>query len=240
MEKWDKGMKKYQLIVEDIKKQIQNNKFSPGGKLPTENLLMDRYQVSRTTVNKAMNELEKIHLIYRKQGSGTFITKSMTDRHVLFTENNGLSAIDTELTELVNIEESHHKLNNQLLTKLDDEKVFEISRIKKVNGHPFAFHKNYIPDRYFKKFEFITAKDGISISQNFYENFQINTFNTPFEESIDITDDTSEYILDRLELSKGTPTIRFYRKSYFNDEVYEIIETYLNYKYYHLNIKTIL
>ena len=59
-----------------LRDYIEENRFSVSNKLPSENALARRMNVSRDTVRVAMNTLEKEGLIYRVQGSGSFFKKS--------------------------------------------------------------------------------------------------------------------------------------------------------------------
>ncbi len=63
---------KYIKIKNDIEDMINEGKIKPGSKLPTENELSEKYEVSRHTVRKALNILRQEGLLYRKQGVGTF------------------------------------------------------------------------------------------------------------------------------------------------------------------------
>lgn len=63
----------YQIIVDDLTDQIQKGLLGPDAKVPTEQALADQYTVSRITSKRALNELEQAGLIYRKQGSGSFV-----------------------------------------------------------------------------------------------------------------------------------------------------------------------
>lgn len=64
---------KYKLVASKLREQILSKKFSED-KLPTEAVLMKKYQVSRQTVRDALALLETEGLIERIQGSGTFLT----------------------------------------------------------------------------------------------------------------------------------------------------------------------
>lgn len=64
----------YQKIKEDILLQIENNLLLPGDKLPTEQQFMEKYNVSRITVSKALNELKETGVITRYPNRGTFIS----------------------------------------------------------------------------------------------------------------------------------------------------------------------
>ena len=64
---------RYQDVYSDIKKSIETNHYRAGKLLPTQEELATKYNVSRVTIKKALNCLEKENLIYTKQGSGTFV-----------------------------------------------------------------------------------------------------------------------------------------------------------------------
>lgn len=56
---------------------IDENKFTGNQKLPSENTLCRRLNVSRETVRMAMDQLEQEGLIYRVRGSGTYFNKEV-------------------------------------------------------------------------------------------------------------------------------------------------------------------
>lgn len=67
-------MKKYEMIVKDIKQQIRKNILKEGDKLPTEQEYQKIYGVSRITVQTAMRMLKEENLVRRVAGSGTYLT----------------------------------------------------------------------------------------------------------------------------------------------------------------------
>ncbi|HZZ42625.1 MAG TPA: GntR family transcriptional regulator [Tepidisphaeraceae bacterium] len=64
---------KHLVLYEDLGRAIQAGSFAPGQKLPTETQLMHQYGVSRTTVTRTLRDLEHRGIIWRRQGSGTFV-----------------------------------------------------------------------------------------------------------------------------------------------------------------------
>lgn len=65
---------KYQKIVDAVLLAIRHGHYKPGKQqLPSQRRMMELYQVSQLTVERAMFELEKLGAIERKQGSGTFV-----------------------------------------------------------------------------------------------------------------------------------------------------------------------
>ena len=77
---------KYEIIKQDILREIDEGKFKPGSKIYSEGDLKRIYNVSNTTVVKALNDLVAGGFLIRKQGEGTFVRKNMLHRKVSFTE----------------------------------------------------------------------------------------------------------------------------------------------------------
>ena len=64
---------KYRQLQSEIKRLIADNTLTVNTRLPGENDFFAQLGLSRTTVRKALDELEENHLIYRIQGHGTFV-----------------------------------------------------------------------------------------------------------------------------------------------------------------------
>ena len=60
-------------IYESLRVRIDSGELLPGAKLPTELQLMQHFAVSRTTVSRALRDLELQGLIRRRRGSGTYV-----------------------------------------------------------------------------------------------------------------------------------------------------------------------
>lgn len=63
----------YQQIIETIESAVLSGKLKPGERLPSERDLSHFFNVNRSTVVRAMEELHDRKIIIRKVGSGTFI-----------------------------------------------------------------------------------------------------------------------------------------------------------------------
>ena len=68
-------MNKYDLIVQDIKQDISLGTYPAYSRLPSVAQLCQQYEVSKITINKALEVLEQQGLIFRRKGSGTFVKK---------------------------------------------------------------------------------------------------------------------------------------------------------------------
>jgi GntR family transcriptional regulator of arabinose operon len=64
---------KYRLIFRELKESIDSGQLRPGDRLQTEVELGARYDASRITVAKAVNELRRQGLVSRRAGSGTHV-----------------------------------------------------------------------------------------------------------------------------------------------------------------------
>ena len=60
-------------IYDSLRARIDNGELLPGAKLPTEVQLMQHFAVSRTTVSRALRDLELQGLVRRRRGSGTYV-----------------------------------------------------------------------------------------------------------------------------------------------------------------------
>ncbi|WP_374017209.1 substrate-binding domain-containing protein [Paenibacillus thiaminolyticus] len=63
----------YALIIDDIKRKIEEGMYTVHQQIPTEMELADQFGVSRITSKRALLELERSGYIYRKRGSGSFV-----------------------------------------------------------------------------------------------------------------------------------------------------------------------
>jgi len=64
---------KYKIILEWLKQQIENGQLKVGDKLPSIRTLGEQFKCSKSTVVKALLELEKEHIVYAKPKSGYYI-----------------------------------------------------------------------------------------------------------------------------------------------------------------------
>lgn len=95
-------MKKYEIIFNDLKKNIINGNYSEGERLPTEEVLAKKYQTSRVPVQQALNALAGLSMVKRIAGSGTYVTyfsnlNKQKNRNVIFL----LHTLDDEAAKII-------------------------------------------------------------------------------------------------------------------------------------------
>jgi GntR family transcriptional regulator len=60
---------RYQQIVDELRKEIENNKLKTGDVLPSESDLRDRFAVSRHTIREALRALREEGFVESRQGA---------------------------------------------------------------------------------------------------------------------------------------------------------------------------
>jgi GntR family transcriptional regulator, arabinose operon transcriptional repressor len=107
---------KYRDILGRLRSEIGAGKFDDNGKLPSESELVERFNVSRPTVARALRELQGEGLIDRRAGSGTFLReKGPRDAGLLGLLVPALG--NTEIFDPICAEIAHiaHEANHALL-----------------------------------------------------------------------------------------------------------------------------
>src|SRR5581483_11636824 len=69
------SMLKYQQIAMEIEKYIEDHALQQGDKLPVLETLMAQFDVSKSTITKALELLEKKGVIFQVRGSGIFVRR---------------------------------------------------------------------------------------------------------------------------------------------------------------------
>ena len=62
---------KYQIIYQKLLDQIESNIWKPNEMLPSENDLVEKYQVSRDTIRKSLQLLAQNGYIQKTKGKGS-------------------------------------------------------------------------------------------------------------------------------------------------------------------------
>jgi DNA-binding LacI/PurR family transcriptional regulator len=105
---------KYRPILQALQTQIASGKFRAEQRLPSENELAQRYNVSRPTAARAIRELVNQGLIQRRAGSGTYLrvtTVAPTTHRTVGLLVPGLGnteILDPICNEISRVAQSHH------------------------------------------------------------------------------------------------------------------------------------
>ena len=105
-----KGRRLYEDIVQRFSSLIRQGVLKPGERLPSERVLAEQLQVSRSSVREAIRSLELQGLVISKRGSGTFINTDNLESMVALIASTLSSGTDT----LKHIFEMRHMLEPQI------------------------------------------------------------------------------------------------------------------------------
>ena len=92
-----KKEKKYSEIEEELRNLVFSELCKPGDKLPSENELARQYGVSRQTVRKALESLEREGYIYAVHGSGRYVSERMLHRK----QSRNIAVVMTYLSDYI-------------------------------------------------------------------------------------------------------------------------------------------
>ena len=103
-----KNMKVYEQVVDQIKEMVRIGQIKKGDKLPTERVMAEELQVSRTSIREAMRALEVVGLIESRQGAGNYIREEFDDvllepLSIVFMLQNGTNKDIFELREVLEL-----------------------------------------------------------------------------------------------------------------------------------------
>ncbi|MCC8014202.1 MAG: GntR family transcriptional regulator [Eubacterium sp.] len=91
------GSNKYEIIASEIKDKILLGEIAEGDKIPSENILSEKYDVSRQTVRKALSILSDEGLIESVHGKGTFCRKQTSRR----TSSKNIGVVITYINDYI-------------------------------------------------------------------------------------------------------------------------------------------
>lgn len=87
----ERGVPAYRELAEKLRADIEAGVYSVGRKMPTESVLQSVHNVSRHTVREALQILLSDGLIYRVQGSGTYVSGRQQDTRGRYVRSIGSS-----------------------------------------------------------------------------------------------------------------------------------------------------
>lgn len=138
------------VVRAELSRAIINGEFPLGSKLPNEEQLRDRFDVSRITLREAVQGLIQDGFVVRRQGSGTYVTR----------RPNLQNSLDTNFSYTEYLEHAGNKATKKLLSArlvpADDTteqtlgihrgaKVVEVRRLRMADRKPAIYSIDYLP-----------------------------------------------------------------------------------------------
>ena len=140
----------YIQVIDSLTEYIEINKLPPGHQLPGETDLCEAFNVSRTVIRQALQELEYQGLILREKGRGTFVA-SPKIHEGLFQELTGfyqdmVAKGHQPRSDVLKQEKvSANKKVAAYLNLEPGDSVIQIDRLRYVNHEPIVLVTTYLP-----------------------------------------------------------------------------------------------
>ena len=197
----------YRWLADSLRADIAQGTYQPGDLLPTEFELMRGYNLSSTTVRRAVRDLVQEGLIYRKAGKGTFVKRSKIEENLLrltsFAEEMQSRNIRPNflLVRALPVVPPPHAC--QALKLPEHAQAFLIERVQLANDEPIALAVGYWQ---YEMGQHLALHDLNTIS--LYETLE-QTYHTPLveaEESIGATTADAD-LARKLHIRRNAPLL---------------------------------
>lgn len=211
----------YYQLIDIIIEDIESGKFKENDKLPSERELCEKYNISRATVRKAIQQLEREEYVYKEHGKGTFVSPKIFEQKLLklysFTEEmKKIGKIPSSKVIDFNIINCNKEIANKMNIEVG-KKVYKITRLRLANEKPMMLEDNYLV---YKRFPGIKLED---IENEAMYDIMTNKFNVSFTEGEEIFQPvaTRKHEAKLLQVSEGFPSMMLKRKTYEGDNIIE-------------------
>lgn len=169
--KENSGLPMYRQLSNIIRTNVENGVYEANQKIPTEMELSKKYNVSRVTVRKALEELVEDGILLRKQGKGTFISEKKTTNinypQTSFADACLLSGKKPTTRLLSYSMEVPTKKIADFFGIEQTEMVIKIRRIRMADGEPIILEVDYFPESFaFLADEALTDSIALILNRN--------------------------------------------------------------------------
>ncbi len=205
------GIPLYIQLKEKLLEDIENN-YKPNDIIPPEGKLEEKYKVSRITVRKAIEELEKENVVIKKQGKGTYVK----EKTVLYEANiiasltqrlhNQNRILTTKSKSFENITKEKEHFVKELL---NSDNLLCMKRTRLLEGTAFALMTNYFD-----------VKNVPNLEKNFNQESLYTFIKEEYGIELHSSDETVEAFAankieaKELEIEEGKPLLSLKRLSY--------------------------
>ncbi len=193
---------------------ITNNQFKAGDKLPSVTTLKEKYEVSKSTIIKALELLEHDGIIYQAQGSGIYVRNARNDNHINVFKTNGFSKSLSEhhlTSEVLKLEEITYipQTVMQELNLSKDDTVYYLERIRYVDGNVLCIEYSYYNKEIVKYLNHEIVKG--SIFDYLEQNMQVKVGFSDIYFNVDQLDSNEAQLL---KLEPNDPCLRYHQTFY--------------------------
>lgn len=140
-------MLKYQIIANEIENDIYSNNLPQGTKLPTVEALASEYNVSKSTIVKAIESLVSRKIVYQLQGSGIFVRRRNRTGYINLNVTQGFttSLKEFNITSKV-LDFSLIKANKEIAELIEcdvNDDIYLIKRLRYIDDEIMCYEEAY-------------------------------------------------------------------------------------------------
>lgn len=146
----DKNISLHAYIKEELLNRIKSSEYKKGDKIPTEHELCEYFDVSRTTIRTALNQLTVEGYLVRRQGKGTFVADQKVSQTLTQTvkKYGDQIAVQGKTADIrlasIQVVPANEMIQQELGVALQSP-IQRIERVRSANGEPTQYEIAYIP-----------------------------------------------------------------------------------------------
>ncbi|MBR3215298.1 MAG: GntR family transcriptional regulator [Exiguobacterium sp.] len=140
-------MLKYQQIANEIEQYINEQQLKQGDKLPVLEQMMNQYAVSKSTITKALELLERKGVIFQLRGSGIFVRRHNRPGYMSlfstqgFKSNLGDRVLTSDVIDVSVVKPDATVAENLGIDVSCD--VYRVERVRYVDGEVLCHEESY-------------------------------------------------------------------------------------------------
>jgi len=220
----------YKQLYNYLRDSIINGEFKPNTTIPSENDMLSLYSVSRVTIRRAVEELEREGYVKKVRGKGAIVLgkRPLTDKNALYGFSETASMRGDRLSYAIvfaGIQEANKKAAEALGIPLDAE-IYVLKRFMLINGRVSGLTIAHLPI----KEEYDGLFDNFDELSSLYS--RLHDFNVILdwaEETIEVLKPPGE-VRKALYLDETEPVVYSEHKAYSpNGDIIEFTESYYVY-----------
>ena len=227
------GIPRHTQITRWLRDQIETGEYGLDDKLPSENELAKKFDVSRVTIRRALQSLENDEIIYRCQGLGSFVKDDRTPHKLVrltdFNEDMAKAGLDASSKVTLFESVDAPEWLGDILNVESGNKVIRIDRLRLGDGEPIAFDSTWLPILYGQ----LLNKDALqesTIYKQLEENYDIPVIRGCYRMSAELANEelaghldvpvrSALFLIDRISFTIGEKPVYYQKRYYRNDRV---------------------
>ncbi|MDX1641970.1 MAG: GntR family transcriptional regulator [Balneolaceae bacterium] len=228
-----KGIPRHSQISQWLRNQIDEGVYEADEKLPSENDLAKKFDVSRVTIRRALQSLESESIIYRCQGLGSFVSNERASHDLvkLTDFNEDMAKAGLEASSVVKKFEMVDAPDWLLpLLNIDEgSKILQIDRLRLGDGEPIAFDSTWLPVLYGQLldekelaestiYHLLEKNYDIPVIRGCYK-LSAEVADTPLADALNVEEKSPLFVIDRLSYTIGDKPLYYQKRYYRNDKV---------------------